>query len=164
MELNTIGNGRVASRYGLSRNEKFQGSDKTENSTIGCKGEEHEESKGSLCRFERIDVGCAQRPSLVIEVLSKENGKFRFFYAMRSGPIPLGQLARSIPDASKKMLTQNLRKLEVDGIVIRKDLSDLVPQIEYDLADSAREATCDLRDHIVRWSKLYLESITTKDE
>jgi DNA-binding HxlR family transcriptional regulator len=42
---------------------------------------------------------------------------------MRSGPIRLAQLARIVPGASKQMLTQNLRKLEADGIVVRKDLT-----------------------------------------
>jgi DNA-binding HxlR family transcriptional regulator len=62
------------------------------------------------------------------------------------------------------MLTQNLRKLEADGVVVRKDLTDLVLHIEYGLADSAREAICDLLDHMVRWSDLYLESVASKDD
>ena len=58
---------------------------------------------------------------------------------MRSGPIRLGQLARIVPGASKKMLTQNLRQLEADAIVVRKDMSDLVLHIEYELDESTRE-------------------------
>jgi len=37
------------------------------------------------------------------------------------------------------MLTQNLRQLEADGIVVRKDMSDLVLHIEYELDESTRE-------------------------
>jgi DNA-binding HxlR family transcriptional regulator len=48
---------------------------------------------------------------------------------MRSGPIRLGQLARTIPRASKKVLTQNLRDLEAAGIIMRTDFSNVVLHI-----------------------------------
>jgi len=38
-----------------------------------------------------------------------------------------------IPRASKKVLTQNLRELEAAGVVTRRDLSDEVLHIEYEL-------------------------------
>jgi DNA-binding HxlR family transcriptional regulator len=114
--------------------------------------------KEDRLNMQRIDVGCARRTSLAIEILFQGKWKAQILCAMRSGPIRLGQLARIIPGASKKRLTQNLRRLEADGIVVRKDLTDLVLHIEYDLADSAREAICDLLDQMVRWSDLYLKN------
>jgi DNA-binding HxlR family transcriptional regulator len=69
---------------------------------------------------------------------------------MRAAPIRLGQLAR-IPGASKKMLTHNLRHLESAGIVVRKDMSDLVLHVEYGLDAGMREGVCALLDHIARW-------------
>lgn len=110
------------------------------------------------------DAAYARRASLATEVLFQGKWKVQIVCAMRSGPVRLGQLARIIPGASKKMLSQNLRKLEADGIVVRKDLTDLVLHIEYDLADSAREDICNLLDHIVRWSDLHLMSIASKNE
>ena len=111
-----------------------------------------------------LDAAYARRAALATDVLFQGKWKIQILCAMRSGPIRLGQLARIIPVASKKMLTQNLRRLEADGIVVRKDLTDLVLHIEYDLVDSAREAVCDLLDHMVRWSDLYLESIAIEEE
>jgi len=76
--------------------------------------------------------------TFAVGVLFQVNGKYRSScYA--NGPVRLGQLARLIPAASKKMLTKNLRELEADGIVVRKDMSDLVLHIEYELNDSTRE-------------------------
>jgi DNA-binding HxlR family transcriptional regulator len=89
--------------------------------------------------MQRIDVDCARRAGLTIEILFQGKWKAQILCAMRSGPIRLGQLARIVPGASKKMLTQNLRKLEADGIVVRKDLTDLVLHIEYELDESVRE-------------------------
>ena len=63
------------------------------------------------------------------------------------------------PDRSgclKKMLTQNLRKLGADGIVVRKDLTDLVIHIEYELDERTREGVCALLDHLATWGGLHL--------
>jgi DNA-binding HxlR family transcriptional regulator len=120
--------------------------------------------KANRLGIQRFDAGYARGATVAIEVLFQGKWKVQILCAMRTGPIRLGQLARIIPGASKKMLTQNLRKLEADGVVVRKDLTDLVLHIEYGLADSAREAICDLLDHMVRWSDLYLESVASKDD
>ncbi|MGF7183159.1 winged helix-turn-helix transcriptional regulator [Tunturiibacter psychrotolerans] len=95
-----------------------------------------------------------RRANLTAEVLFRGKWKLQILCAMRSGPVRLGQLARIVPGASKKMLTQNLRQLEADGIVVRKDMSDLVLHIEYELAESTREGVCALLDHLAKWGGL----------
>ena len=106
--------------------------------------------------IQRIDVDSARRADLTIEILFQGKWKAQILCAMRSGPIRLGQLARIVPGASKKMLTQNLRKLEADGIVVRKDLTDLVLHIEYALDERTREGVCALLDQLAKWSGLHL--------
>jgi DNA-binding HxlR family transcriptional regulator len=99
-----------------------------------------------------FDTAYARRARLTTEVLLQGKWRIEILCAMRQGPVRLGQLARLIPAASKKMLTQNLRKLEADGIVIRSDLSDTTLHVEYDLNDSAREAVCALLDELAKWA------------
>ena len=96
-----------------------------------------------------------RRATLTAEVLFRGKWKLQILCAMRSGSVRLGQLARIVPGASKKMLTQNLRQLEADGIVVRKDMSDLVLHIEYELAGSTREGVCALLDHLAKWGGLH---------
>ncbi|ADV83662.1 winged helix-turn-helix transcriptional regulator [Terriglobus saanensis] len=108
-------------------------------------------------RTQHLDAGYVHRANLAFEVLFQGKWRIQILCAMRSGPIRLGQLARIMPTASKKMLTQNLRKLESEGIVIRKDLSDLVLHIEYDLNERVRERVCALLDHLVEWGNFYLD-------
>jgi DNA-binding HxlR family transcriptional regulator len=55
------------------------------------------------------------------------------------------------------MLTQNLRQLESCGIIVRKDMSEVVLHVEYDFAVRIRESVCALLDHLADWSDLYLE-------
>ncbi len=107
-------------------------------------------------RTRKLDAGYLRRAALTNEVLFHGKWKLQILFAMRSGPIRLGQLARIVPGASKKMLAQNLRKLEADGIVVRKDLTDVVLHIEYDLDDRTRESVCTLLDHLAQWGDVYL--------
>ncbi len=106
-----------------------------------------------------LEAGYVRRANLAFDILFQGKWRVQILCAMRSGPVRLGQLARLVPGASKKMLTQNLRKLEADGIIVRKDLSDLVLHIEYELDDRAREEVFALLDHLARWGESYIGKV-----
>lgn len=93
--------------------------------------------------------------SRVIELLQGK-WKVQILDAMRTGPVRLSELKRKIPSASKKALTANLRSLEADHIVLRRDLSSSVLHVEYELASSMREPLVGLLDHLAEWGKLYV--------
>ena len=95
-----------------------------------------------------FDKRFARDATVAVTVLFQGKWRVQILCAMRTGPIRLGQLARLIPGSSKKVLTQNLRQLEADGIVVRKDMSDLVLHIEYQLGDGAKEGVCALLDQL----------------
>ena len=53
------------------------------------------------------------------------------------------------------MLAHHLRQLEADGIVLRRDMSDIVLHVEYDFTSEAREDVCSLLDHLAQWGRMY---------
>jgi DNA-binding HxlR family transcriptional regulator len=75
---------------------------------------------------------------------------------LQFGPARLGELRRIFPEASKKMLTQHLREMEKDGLVIRKDLSGRLRHVEYFLSDPLGFAVVQLIDTLTRWGREYL--------
>ncbi|NSY39320.1 helix-turn-helix domain-containing protein [Leisingera sp. ANG59] len=52
-----------------------------------------------------------------------------------SGPKRFNALLRAIPDVSRRMLTQSLRDLERDGLVIRTVFDTRPPSVEYKLTE-----------------------------
>ncbi|MGV6831627.1 MAG: winged helix-turn-helix transcriptional regulator [bacterium] len=56
-------------------------------------------------------------------------------YLLANGPLRFGKLLLFIPNISKKVLTQQLRELEDDGIIIRQRFQETPPRVEYSLSD-----------------------------
>ena len=57
---------------------------------------------------------------------------------LKEGVHRYGELRRLVPGISEKMLTQRLRELESDGLVIRRDLERNPPHVEYELTAEGR--------------------------
>ena len=96
--------------------------------------------------MESLDPRYVRQVALASALLFQSKWRVQILCVLRTGPVRLGQLARLIPGASKKMLTENLRMLEAGGIVVRKDLTDVVLHIEYHLEPEIRQDVCALLD------------------
>jgi len=53
----------------------------------------------------------------------------------KQGTLRYGELKRATPEITAKMLTQQLRELERDGLLIRKVYAEVPPKVEYALSD-----------------------------
>ncbi|WP_415216430.1 winged helix-turn-helix transcriptional regulator [Rhodopseudomonas sp.] len=63
-------------------------------------------------------------------------GKWKPFilYSLSHGPKRFGELKRSVRHASEKVLTQQLKELEADGLVKRTDYKEVPPRVDYALS------------------------------
>ncbi|WP_271754795.1 winged helix-turn-helix transcriptional regulator [Cohnella sp. JJ-181] len=70
-------------------------------------------------------------------------------------PVRYSELLRHLPSISKKILTEQLRELEQDGIVEKKSYPEPRPRVEYRLTSSGRSMIVFL-DKMSEWGEKYI--------
>jgi DNA-binding HxlR family transcriptional regulator len=63
------------------------------------------------------------------------SGKWKplILYFLLQGPNRYGELKRAIRDVSDKVLIQQLKELEADGVLLRTDYKEVPPRVDYTL-------------------------------
>lgn len=84
--------------------------------------------------------------------------KFWIWYHLLTGPKRFGELQRLIPEASRQMLTLQLRELEEVGVVHRRVYDQLPPKVEYSLTDVGQQSAPLLRQFYA-WGQWCAETI-----
>ena len=51
------------------------------------------------------------------------------------GPMRFGELSKTMPNMALKVLSQQLKELETDGIIERKAYPEVPPRVEYSLTE-----------------------------
>jgi len=74
------------------------------------------------------------------------------FHLFGGAVLRFSELERALPDISQKMLIQQLRQLEADGIVVRRVYPEVPPKVEYRLSDWG-QALCPALDAILAWAE-----------
>lgn len=66
------------------------------------------------------------------------------------------ELKRSMPGITQKMLTQQLRELEADGVIERKIYQQIPPKVEYFLTDYGWSLQ-EILDSLCAWGERHIE-------
>ena len=64
-------------------------------------------------------------------------GKWKpvILYCLKSDKRRFGEISARIPNISRKVLTEQLKELEVDGLLTRKQYNEIPPRVEYELTE-----------------------------
>ncbi|MCY9107113.1 winged helix-turn-helix transcriptional regulator [Bacillus atrophaeus] len=68
------------------------------------------------------------------------------------------ELKRLMPDITQKMLTQQLRELESDGVINRIVYNQVPPKVEYELSDYGRSLEIIL-DSLCAWGAKHITKV-----
>lgn len=67
-------------------------------------------------------------------------------YCLTSGTKRFGEIAVRIPDISRKVLTEQLKELETDGLILREQFKEIPPRVEYSLTDLGKSLSSVIRE------------------
>jgi DNA-binding HxlR family transcriptional regulator len=81
-------------------------------------------------------------------------GKWKpvILYHVMTAKRRFGELRRLLPDATQKMLTQQLRELERDGIIARRVYPEVPPRVEYSLTPYGKTLRPVMRE-LCKWGQ-----------
>lgn len=76
----------------------------------------------------------------VVRTVSYIGGKWKPIILIRliNGRVRFGKLTMQIPDISRKILTQQLKELQDDGLILRHQFQEKPPRVEYELSDRGK--------------------------
>jgi DNA-binding HxlR family transcriptional regulator len=100
---------------------------------------------------------CNKANCPVVAALGVIGGKYKalVLWHLTGGVKRFGELRRLVPNATQKMLTQQLRELEIDGLVSRTVYPVVPPKVEYRLT-MVGEGVKPILDAMFAWGSGYL--------
>lgn len=88
-------------------------------------------------RHTRLDCspGCS-----VEAAISLIDGKWKcvILFQLRHGTLRFNEIRRRVPGVTQRMLTNQLRELEADGLIRRRVYAEVPPRVEYSLSPLGR--------------------------
>ncbi len=72
---------------------------------------------------------------LTLQVIGGKWKSLVLYHLGRRNVLRFGELKKALPNISEKMLIQQLRELETDGLVHRKIFRQVPPKVEYSLTE-----------------------------
>ncbi|WP_027134514.1 winged helix-turn-helix transcriptional regulator [Geminicoccus roseus] len=100
-------------------------------------------------RHERFDCG----PGCPVEAtLSLIDGKWKgvILFHLLDSTLRFNEIRRRVPSVTQRMLTNQLRELEADGLVERQVYAQVPPKVEYRLSERGR-TLAPVIDALKRW-------------
>lgn len=80
-------------------------------------------------------------PMTIFHSIISGKWKILILWYLSNKSLRFSELKRKLPDVTQKMLTNQLRSLEEDGLILRKVYPVVPPKVEYSLSDIGKAMT-----------------------
>ena len=81
---------------------------------------------------------------------------------LTGGSLRYGELQKMMPKITAKMLTQQLRELETDGLIVRHVYPVVPPKVEYELTEFG-QTVLPILDAMCAWGRTYLDTVCKQE-
>lgn len=90
-------------------------------------------------------------------------GKYKalILFHLIDNTLRYNEISKLLPKATPKMLTQQLRELEADNLIIRTVYPVVPPKVEYTLSEFGK-SIIPVLESMCNWGKNYLETIAVQ--
>ena len=109
---------------------------------------------------ETAEEDCIVGTCPIALAISIVGGKWKIpiLYYLRESTLRFGELKKELPQVTQKMLTQQLRELEKDQLVLRKVYAQVPPKVEYSTTALAKTLE-PILDSLCKWGQEYQEAV-----
>ena len=127
-------------------------------------GQVRRETWGTYMRVSTVEGSAAKVADYdcpVEATLDVIGGKWKvviLFHLTHDGTLRFAVLRRKIPGVSERMLTQQLRELEDDGIVHREVYAEVPPKVEYSLTEYGKTLR-PITEVMCEWGQRHMKRI-----
>lgn len=90
--------------------------------------------------------------SYTLSLISGKHKMVILYCLMEFGPVRFNQMKRYLKTVSDRTLSANLKELEADGLVYRKEYPQIPPKVEYSLTERGRSLMVVL-DQLCIWGE-----------
>lgn len=97
-------------------------------------------------------------PMILFHKLVSGKWKILILWYLSSGCLRFGEIKRKLPDVTQKMLTNQLRSLEEDGLVHREVYPVIPPKVEYSLTEMG-EKMIPLLEQMYNYGIEYVDTV-----
>mgnify|MGYP002602328274 FL=1 len=101
-------------------------------------------------------------PCLIAQRLIQGKWAIIIMYYLSLGPTRFNELQRKLPKMTHATLSNQLKQLEAEGLIHRKEYAQIPPKVEYSLTDIGKEFQPAL-DSIGAWGAKYIAYQKEKD-
>lgn len=106
-----------------------------------------------------MERNCIQSACPVMVTMTVIGGKWKpvIIWQLHETCLRFGELQRKVPGVTQKMLTQQLRELESDGIIHREVYPVIPPRVEYSLTERGH-TLLPILEEMAKWGKIHTDS------
>lgn len=112
-----------------------------------------------MIKFKNTEYHCSME--LTLDLIG---GKWKalILWHLGENTLRFSELRRSLPQITQKMLTQQLRELEGNGLLKRFIYTQIPPKVEYSLTPAGK-SLLPILSTLCQWGQNYAEEFTGKD-